>query len=337
MRSVSFLSLFFLVLSCSAQKALLVENTESDTTSLSRDTLIITSFNIQFLGSFKDRDHIFLADLLKSSTVVCIEELVAPPVNGHYPNGIAYKADPESTVFHQRMIANGFTWWLSDEDTGPKSHHTASNASEWWIVYYRADHLQADSMQRSYGFLSDTRCADSIFDRVPYAFPFNSVKGKLDFTLIPVHLRPGDRSIDRDKRVQELNGIYKWILAQGESNCDFFVLGDCNFKNAAETEMQLQEAANVFQQKLLTLNEGNEATNSKRYENAVKGRPYDHVFYSNCSSPELVSKSFQVIDLLSFTPEGKLENYIYEHDTFRTKYSDHLPIQFRLVLGKDND
>jgi len=57
-----------------------------------RDTITICSFNIQFLGSFKKRDNTALADILKGYDIVVVQELVAPPVDGTYPNGDAYSA-----------------------------------------------------------------------------------------------------------------------------------------------------------------------------------------------------------------------------------------------------
>lgn len=337
MRSFLVLSLVFLVGSFAIQQQVRAEVAARRYIERSADTLRITSFNIQFLGSFKSRDHLFLADLVKNSDLVCIEELVAPPVSGVYPDGYAFTKDKESAVFHDRMIENGFSWWLSPEDTGPKSCHSASSASEWWVVYYKSEQVFADTLIRCYGFLSAQTCGDSIFDRVPYAFPFKFKRGELDFTLIPVHLRPGDRLSDQAKRSTELKGIYNWVNTQEDENCDYYVLGDFNFKNSSETQYQLSKIEEELLVTVSTLNTQYEATNTKRYELASKGKPYDHVLHGKCSHPELLTKSFQVVDLLLYTSEAAQDNYVYDHDVFRTKYSDHLPIQFCLITGMDQD
>jgi hypothetical protein len=50
------------------------------------DTLTICSFNIQFLGHFKKKDDNALAEILKDSDIVVVQELVTPPIAGTYPD-----------------------------------------------------------------------------------------------------------------------------------------------------------------------------------------------------------------------------------------------------------
>ncbi len=77
------------------------------------------------------------------------------------------------------------------------------------------------------------------------------------------------------------------------------------------------------------------------YGNAAKGEPYDHVFYTSYSNEDLIKNSFNVIDLkaeiLKLVPAGTYQLDPYVHDDFRTKFSDHLPVTFQLVTGKDTD
>ena len=61
------------------------------------DTLRIASFNIQFLGSFKKRDNTALAEIVAPLDMVVVQELVAPPVAGTYPDGTTYKGSPQKT------------------------------------------------------------------------------------------------------------------------------------------------------------------------------------------------------------------------------------------------
>jgi hypothetical protein len=296
-----------------------------------QDTLNICSFNIQFLGHFQSKNNTLLAELLSEYDIVVIQELVAPPMNGSYKDGVTYKKDPESAAFAEAMTAKGFHYWLSDEDTGPTGNRTASTASEWWIVFYKNDKVRPDST-RAYGFVSTPLAGNPDLERVPYAFPFKSVKGNSTFTFVPVHLRPGDRTADRARRQKELTTLFDWVSSQTEMNKDFYVLGDFNiYKNS--------EFAAFEQHDFRSLNAACQFTNTKIYESTSKGKPYDHVFYRTASVEDLVPNSFAVVDLMAelikLAPDQV--STTYNHDEFRQKYSDHLPIHFKIVTGRDSD
>ncbi len=298
---------------------------------IAQDTLSICSFNIQFLGHFQSKENVLLAELLKDYDLVVVQELVAPPVDGAYNDGVTYKKDLEATAFAEAMTAKGFTYWLSDEDTGPTGNRTASTASEWWIVFYKNDKVRPDST-RAYGFVSSPLAGNPDLDRVPYAFPFKSVKGNSTFTFIPVHLCPGDKAADRARRQTELNTIFNWVSSQMEMNKDFYVLGDFNiYKNTEFTSFE--------QQDFRSLNAACQFTNTKVYESEAKGKPYDHVFYRTASVEDLVPNSFAVIDLMSelikIAPDKVSSTY--NHDQFRQRFSDHLPIHFQIITGRDSD
>ena len=164
--------------------------------SSAQEELKICSFNIQFLGHFKNKENKILASSLKAYDIVVIQEMVAPPTNGKYSDNSPYKADLESAGFTKEMQLNGFKYWLSTDDTGPTKNQTASAASEWWIVFYRPNKVLADS-SRFYGFISSPLSGNLSYERVPFAFPFQSVNEKTTFTLIPVHLKPGNRKEDQ--------------------------------------------------------------------------------------------------------------------------------------------
>ena len=297
--------------------------------SIAQDTLNICSFNIQFLGHFKDRNNEFLAEVLSPFDIVVIQEMVAPPVNGVYPNGLAYKQDLESASFLKEMTKRGFQYWLSEEDTGPARNHLASTASEWWISFYRPDKVIPDS-SRAYGFLSKIRAANPTFERVPYAFPFSSSDGSSNFTLISAHLRPGDGSEDFLKRSQEINGVVDWIQKQTETNKDFYLLGDCN--------IYVEKELKPFHEKgFSSLNDKCQSTNTKMYEDELKGKPYDHVFYTTHSIEDILPSSFTVVDLFGLVQKAGMTFTPYNHDQFRTTFSDHVPISYQIVTGKDSD
>ena len=96
-------------------------------------SISVASFNIQFLGHFKKNDNKALASILKDYDIVVVQELVAPPTAGTYPDGNPYKADNESAGFFNEMFEYGFDYVLSEEDTGTGDViHKASSATEWW-------------------------------------------------------------------------------------------------------------------------------------------------------------------------------------------------------------
>lgn len=298
-----------------------------------QDTLSICSFNVQFLGHFQNRENNTIAEILKEHDIVVVQEMVAPPKSGVYPDGTTYKKDKESSDFVIAMQKNGFEYWLSEEDTGPNQNHTASTASEWWIVFYKRAIVSPDTI-RFHGFVSKPLTANPIFERVPYAFPFISADGKSNFTLISVHLKPGEKAADKIVRQQELKQLIAWVSTATETNKDFYIVGDCNIYKPSEFIS--------FKDKgICSLNEKCLSTNAKLYESVSKGKPYDHVFYSVKSTEELLLNSFQVIDLKneivknSAPGEFILDPFNYEY--FKTRFSDHLPVSFKLITGQDTD
>ena len=296
-----------------------------------QEELKICSFNIQFLGHFKNKENKTLAKFLNPYDIVVIQEMVAPPLNGKYSDKSWYKKDIESASFVNEMRLNGFSYWLSTEDTGPKKNHTASTASEWWVVFYKKNKIKADS-SRFYGFISFPLSANTNYERVPFAFPFQSVNEKTTFTLIPVHLKPGSRKEDQLRRQEELNNIFNWTTSQKEKNKDFFVLGDCNI-------YKLEEFIPFEKEGFFSLNKGCLPTNTKLYESLKKGKPYDHIFYNNFSKEDIKKNSFKVIDIRKELLKMNSSNVVmpYDHKSFRTRYSDHLPISFELLVNKDSD
>ena len=180
------------------------------------DSLSICSFNIQFLGNFKDKEDEALADILKDYDIIVIQELVAPPYEGVFPDGEEFKPDAEAAEFFIAMTALGFDYSLSEEDTGTGDDiHVNSSATEWYVVFFRSSSVStADDLPR--GFLAADRSNHDDYERVPYAFAFQTTNGKVDFVLISVHLKPGAGSADEARRSHELASIGAWIDANDE-------------------------------------------------------------------------------------------------------------------------
>ena len=297
----------------------------------SQDTLNICSFNIQFLGNFKNKDNATLSKILKPYDIVVIQELVAPPFPGQFADKSPYKVDEESKAFYNEMKKQGFACWLSTEDTGPTNNHVNSTASEWWIIFYKTSKVRGDST-RFHGFVSQPLVANPNQDRVSFVFPFKSVKGNSTFSLIPVHLNPGDSKDDYSRRQVEFNYLFNWTKTQTEMNKDFLILGDCNIYKA-------EEFTPFKKLDFYSLNDKCKSTNTKIYESQEKGKPYDHIFYNSNSKEDLILSSFEVHDLKAQVKAINPGNIIepYDHDDFRAKYSDHLPVSFKLITGRDSD
>ena len=319
-----FLSLLFLSCKKDSSAQIDVDSTYAIT---------ICSFNIQFLGNSTKRDNEALVQLLHDFDVVVVQELVSPPYVGFFPEGSPFKPDAESAAFFDLMQAAGFSYHLSEEDTGTGDNiHRNGSSTEWWVAFYKPEILSIDT-NIPHGFLADDRSNNSIYERVPYAFGFTTCDNRLDFSLISVHLKPGDGSADLFRRKQEFEGVFSWIAKQDSVEKDFFVLGDMNFKNC-------EEIAQTTLSTYKSLNDECIPTNT----NVNGPKPYDNVFYRPIYSTELDSLfDMQVLDLVSTldptwdTLNGVYPGKPYNHNVFRQYYSDHHPVSFRLWVGKDDD
>ncbi len=169
-----------------------------------------------------------------AAEAICIIELVAPPVDGTYPDGESYSADPEAAEFFRAMQGKGFAYVLSEEDTGTGDEiHKASTATEWWVTFYKPNVVKCAN-DLPHGFLAEDRSNNEHYERVPYAFSFRTANDHLDFVLISVHLQPGDSGSDQARRPEGLATTAQWIDAHDEKEKDFVILGDMNIQDAGE-------------------------------------------------------------------------------------------------------
>lgn len=296
--------------------------------------LYVCSFNIQFLGNSTKRDNNALVSVIKEYDLVVVQELVSPPYVGTFPNGTPFKPDAESAAFFDLMQAAGFSYSLSEEDTGTGDNINRNGSStEWWVVFYKASKV-ALAPDLPNGFLADDRSNHPSYERVPYCFSFRTLNNCLDFSLISVHLQPGDGSANQARRAEELEAIYSWVAAKDSLEQDFFVLGDMNFKDIAEINA-------VTPQGITALNNEAVATNT----NVNGPKPYDNIFYNAEASKQEVDTLFdmQLINLLEEMKPywdsslGVYPGEPYDHNTFRQYYSDHHPVVFHLLVGEDDD
>ncbi|BBE16300.1 hypothetical protein AQPE_0437 [Aquipluma nitroreducens] len=300
------------------------------------DTLQICSFNNQFVGSFKNKKNELLSQVLKKFDVVVVQELVAPPVDGAYPDGSAYFADPEAKGFVDAMLGKGFKYVLSTEDTGTGERiHSNGTSTEWWICFYKPGKIEL-APDLPNGFLAEDRSKNPDFDRVPYAFSLRSKNRSLDFVLIPVHLRPGEKSGDSPRRAHELQSIARWIENHSQKEKDFIILGDMNIYNKDELV-----AVTPVNFKSLNFECKNTTT---LQPNEIKGKPYDHIMINRTFTWNEVDHNlgFKVINLIQACKPLWDENTPYPgepyvHDEFRQHFSDHNPVYFQMIGTKDDD
>ena len=298
-------------------------------------TLEVCSFNVQFLGNSTRRRNSTLAKLLKDCDVVVIQELVAPPFDGSFPDGSAFKPDPEAGAFFGAMKSLGFEFALSEEDTGTGQQiHVNGSATEWYVTFYKPSRVKP-AEDLPHGFLSEQRADHDDFERVPYAFSFRTKNGKLDFVLISVHLKPDGSSASTARRKHELASIAAWIDAHDGVEKDFIILGDMNI----EDEDELQDATPTD---FLSLNDECVQTNTNQRERS--GKPYDHVMFLPAHSSEIDTQfDFKVVDLIASTRgswnnnDGPFPGDPYDHNRFRAYFSDHHPVRFRFKIPDQDD
>lgn len=286
--------------------------------------LLICSFNIQFLGSSSRRDNTALAELLAPYDLVVVQELTASPSSN--PPGSRQRAK----AFFDAMASHGFTWTLSESDTGRDATlNNFSTATEWFVTFYKPASV-APAPDLPHGFLSSPLTRNPDFDRVPYAFAFRTPDRHCDFVLISVHLNPDDAS----RRREEFTAIDRWLTATRahSSERDLIVLGDTNLQNQAELHADTP-------QNTISLNDACLPTNV----NPNSPKPYDNVFFDPIATTEIDRTfGFKVIDLIeamrpTWTSPDLYPGDPFQQNVFRYYYSDHDPVVFRITIPNADD
>jgi len=296
------------------------------------ETLSICSFNIQFLGNSPRRDDAALGAIVQGFDIVLVQELVSPPYPGEFPNGDAFRPDREAAEFFDVMVALGFEYVLSEEDTGTGNKiHQNGSSTEWWVAFYQPDRVQpAEDLPG--GFLAADRSNHDDYERVPFAFPFRTTDDRMDFVLISVHLQPGASGTNKARRQHELESIGKWIEGHNSDEKDFIIIGDMNIENA-------EELAATTPAGLESLNDEVAPTNT----NVRSRKPYDHAMYDATVTSEVDEDfDFKVINLVEvmkglWTSSAKYPGKPYKHDKFRAFYSDHDPVVIHMKYPEEDD
>ena len=294
----------------------------------------ICSFNIQFVGHFLAKEDEALAGVVQDCDIVVVQELVAPPMDGTYPDGDTFSRDPQSVEFFDAMQGVGFEFVLSEEDTGTNDViHRNTSATEWFVTFYKPLRVQVAGDLPS-GFLAEDRSNNDDYERVPYAFAFRTPDGNLDFVLISVHLKPGDGPANRARRKEEMGAIAEWIDANNnDDEQDFIILGDMNLQNRAEL-------IDITPPGLVSINNQFLPTDTQLDDS------YDHVMMSLYHTSEVdLQFGFLVLDLrealapawAALHPGEPYPGDPYVHNAFRIPFSDHNPVVFKLVIPTVED
>lgn len=309
--------------------------------SADKDSLTVASFNIKWIGNYKQKDAKALAGLLGSMDIVLVQELVSPPYPGFYPDDTPFKPTEPSKEFFDHMRAAGFRYVLSEENTGRNTHRKNGAAAEWFVAFYKPDIVCAagdefenktcDASDLPNGFLSNKRVKNASFDRVPYAFAFRAGKKKTDFVLISVHLRPSAGEENVKQRKKELSAISKWIKANAGDEKHILVAGDMNLYSCDELEAAKPAGYKSLNHKCVTTVTGKTP------------RPFDHVLVPE-EHADILHRGgkFKVIDLVAkmcaqWDADVACPGSPYVAAKFGEIYSDHRPVTFEIAIAADTD
>jgi endonuclease/exonuclease/phosphatase family metal-dependent hydrolase len=284
------------------------------------------SFNIKFLGQGNKKQYQPLADLLKDYDLVLVQELVSAPMDMLYP-GYRLPGTPQARAFFNLMEDHRFAYALSQAKTGPTTNTTNGSASEYFVAFYKPDVLRYDLAAS--GFVTQPLVANPVFDRVPWTFHFTTRDGTLDFAATDVHLA-ADAGAAQQRRI-ELRAIADHV--SGAPERDQLILGDMNMQDCDELRDALPSGYR-------SLNAACLATNVGR-----TGKPFDHLLYRpQYTAPDIDPDHFVPLDLVGLmrstwdaTDEPYPGDGTFNVATYGAYYSDHKPVEFRMVYGVRDD
>jgi hypothetical protein len=287
----------------------------------------ICSFTIPRLGGERSRDHRTLAALVQRYDIVTVQGIIAPPFPMRYPDGAGARPSPLTAAFFEAMRDFGFHYALSDEDTGPGERlHRNDDSTQWWVAFFKPNTV-AVATDLPAGFLASRRAANPSYDRVPWAFPFRTLDGKLDFVLISTDLAGGTGAVSRARRTHELHAIENWIERRCEEGRerDFIVLGNMNFTDAGDMLASVPSS-------LKSLNEDCRST----MLDPARREPRDHVLYRPQATREVDAR----FGLHCVNPLSALSGVLTADRVEQAgqRLSTHRPVVFRLSIpARDDD
>jgi hypothetical protein len=296
------------------------------------------SFNISFLGHWKEKKNQELAKFLNRCHIVAVQELVGTPITLNFPDK-RLLPDQEAKAFVQAMAQHGFRYRISPENSGRTTNRVNTTAAEFTAVFYKTQYIGLGAFGPNgpvpEEFVSMPLVANPIFDRVPYAIPMHVIKPDgtrgNDFVLLSVHLHAGSQESSTSDEVSRRNGEIKVLMQWAEKikaqygEEDFIIVGDMNIRHRSELDALFAEDNTLG---WTTLNMDSLPSN------LILSRPYNQVLY-----PRGGSKHFNMLTKMKVVDLGKkfnIENYESKQQ-FVKEYSDHCPIYFHYNISSDDD
>ena len=293
------------------------------------EPLTLCSFNIKWLGQSEVRDCEALGLLLSNYDVIFVQEIIAPPYAGAFPDGTPYQPDPEVAAFFDEMTqARGYDYLLSEEDTGMQiTNQQNSSRTEWFAVFYDPEKIEP-APGLPFGYIADDVTANPEFDRVPHAFSLRYIETGFDFVVVSTHLHAGIEAEDVDRRWSELEAIADWVESQPLEEEHYIVLGNMNFQDC-------NEIVAIMPAGLRFLNPGyNDACLTTNTSLSIH-RPYDNVLYTRHVAVDVIF-GLRTIDLVQglaalWNPFGEPIESAYDDLDFVGQISDHNPVIFKIT------
>lgn len=284
------------------------------------------SFNIKFIGQGNNKQYLPLVDLMKDYDLVLVQELVSAPMDLSYPDYML-PGTPQAQTFFRLMEDHRFAHALSSAKTGRSSNRTNGSTSEYFVAFYKPEVLHY--LHARSGFADQPLVGNSTFDRVPWTFHFATRDGTLDFAVSNVHLAADAGAVGQ--RRAELAFIAQ--RAADDAEPDHLIVGDMNIQDCDELAEALPPGYRSLNAACLATNVG------------VNGKPYDHVMYRpQHTGDDIDPHHFVPLHLVQLmepswdTTDGPYPGRPgFNVATYGSYYSDHKPVEFRLIYGVRDD
>ena len=223
-----------------------------------KNQITVCSYNTRFLGDNRQSKKLtHIVEVLSRFDIVVMQEIVAPPIELDLADGPdrgssrdILERNAGVALLFKMMLDKGYRFDMSNEDTGPTTHHTNTSRSEWFVAFYRPEKVET-AKDIPQGWLHAKRYKHPIYRRTPWAHSFRSIDGNLDFVIINVHLYPdkNGKSYEQERQ-KEPALISNWVDDNDEVEKDYLIVGDMNISN-------LEELANVAPSGYISLNNEN--------------------------------------------------------------------------------
>lgn len=303
------------------------------------------SFNIEKLG----RDTLYqiknVAIILKNYDIVAIQEVMNTGATKTNPVGNRGIEALKKIVYE---LGEDWDYVVSPEANGTAGAMRAKafDTFEYYAYIYRkskiefikkSEYLWDEKLNPIKGVKNQERQ----FDREPFIASFKTKEGKLDFTLITIHVAsPGSKN--RRDEIKRLKIVYEKVQSSDTLQNDVFLLGDFN---TPVDKKEWDALKSIETMKHIISNEN--GTTLNKQEGIISKNQYDNIWYQGKFSDE------------DIVPETGLVHQAWKEDINKPflsqihrkfkkgdkkliwlygKYvSDHLPVSILLWIDRDTD